>query len=454
MLTPKLQVTLETVRKLIRRGAEPNLIKIFEKLHPADIAHLLNYLNEGERRQIFALIEDPKRAADVLVEADREVRAKILAQMDMERAVKILEEMPSDDLVELIDTLPEPLAEEILQRIGKEDMEDVEELLSYPEETAGRIMNPNYFALPEEITVAEAIKEVQRAADAEMVFYIYVVDERERLVGVVSLRQLLTTSPEKKLKEIMNTEVISVKAHQDQEEVARVVEKYNILAVPVVDEDNRLLGFITVDDVIDVLRDEATEDLLKMGGARKEEFVYIGDIKRIVRFRLPWLVANLLGGLATGYLMWLFKMTLREFLYLVTFIPVIMGMGGNAGLQSSSIIVRGFAIGRVERGNLLRFFSREVKIGLLMGLLCGGIAGGVGALWHGTPAVGIVVWLSMTIAMTVACAMGTLVPAFFREVFHIDPAVASGPFVTTSNDITGILIYLGTATLLMKVLLH
>ncbi|RLA80565.1 MAG: magnesium transporter [Deltaproteobacteria bacterium] len=450
MLTPKLQVTLETLRKLIRRGAEANVERILEKLHPADIAHLFTYLNEGERRYLVNLLRDPARAAEVFRELDPSMAVELLEELPPERVIEVLEEMPADDAAELIERLPSEMAEEVMTGLEREEAEDLEELLSYPEETAGRIMNPNCFSLHEETTVEEAIKAVQQASDMEMVFYIYIVDDRNHLVGVVSLRQLLTSPPGKRLREIMNTEVISVKAHQDQEEVARVVEKYNILAVPVVDEENKLLGFITVDDIIDVLRDEATEDLLKMGGARKEEFVYVGEIRRIVRLRLPWLVANLAGGLLTGYLMWLFKVTLQDFLYLVTFIPVIMGMGGNAGLQSSSIVVRGLALGRVDKGNLLHFWLRELRIGLLMGAICGGVAGAVGALWHGTPEVGLVVWISMTIAMGVACTMGTLMPFFFREVIHIDPAVASGPFVTTSNDITGILIYLGTATVLLK----
>ncbi|RLA91372.1 MAG: magnesium transporter [Deltaproteobacteria bacterium] len=449
-MTPKLQVTLETLRKLVRRGADVNVERILEKLHPADIAHLLSYLNEQERRYVVNLLSDAARAAEVFREVDPSLATALLQDLPPEKVIEILQQMPPDDAAELIDRLPSEMAESVMTGLQKEEAEDLEELLSYPEETAGRIMNPNCFALHEETTVKEAIEAVQKASDVEMVFYIYVVDDRNHLVGVVSLRQLLTSPPHRRLRDIMNPEVISVKAHQDQEEVARVVEKYNVLAVPVVDDENKLLGFITVDDIIDVLRDEATEDLLKMGGARKEEFVYVGEVKKIVKLRLPWLAANLAGGLLTGYLMWLFKLTLRDFLYLVTFVPVIMGMGGNAGLQSSSIVVRGLALGRIERRNLLHFWLKEVKIGLLMGAACGAVAGLVGALWHGIPQVGLVVWLSMTIAMAVACTMGTLMPIFFREVIHIDPAVASGPFVTTSNDITGILIYLGTATVLLK----
>ncbi len=453
MLTPRLQVTLETTKKLLRRQAMGNISKVIEKLHPADIAHILPYFSEAEQRVVFNLIKGPAEAAEVLSEIEWVVEAQLLQSMDTDRTIQILQEMPSDDVAEIVSNLPEELAENILQGMKKEDLEDVEGLLSYPEKTAGRIMNPNYFALQDDTTVREAINAVQKAADAEMVFYIYVVDERNHLVGVVSLRQLLLVPPKKRLQNIMIPEIFSVQTHEDQEEVARVVEKYNILAVPVVDEENKLVGVITVDDVIDILQDEATEDFLKMAGTREEEFVYVDDVLKVSRLRFPWLITNLLGGLLTGYLLWLFKLTIRDVLALVTFIPVITAMGGNAGLQSSTIMIRGFATGRIEYARLTSILFKEVRVGIIMGLVCGAVVGVVGTFWHGNPAIGVVVCVAMIIAMTVACAMGALVPSFFRKV-HIDPAIASGPFVTTANDITGILIYLGTATIFLKYILN
>jgi magnesium transporter len=279
------------------------------------------------------------------------------------------------------------------------------------------------------------------------------LDDRNHLIGVVSLRQLLLVPTNKRLRDIMSTEVFSVQTHEDQEEVARVVEKYNILAVPVVDEENKLVGIITVDDVIDILRDEATEDFLKMAGTREEEFAYVDDVLKVSRLRFPWLITNLLGGLITGYLLWLFEFTIRDVLALITFIPVITAMGGNAGLQSSTIMIRGFATGRIEYARLTSIIFKELRVGIIMGLICGSVVGIVGTLWHGNPIIGIVVCVAMIISMTVACTMGALVPSFFRKI-HIDPAIASGPFVTTANDITGILIYMGIATILLQYILH
>jgi magnesium transporter len=428
---PKSQILLETTRRLIRRQATANLKRIFTKTHPADIAHLFEYLNERERSAIFDLIDDAEKAAEVLSEIDRASGAKLLEGMERPRIAEILQAMSSDDRADFIGELPEELAEEILGLLAKKESEQVEDLLSYEEDTAGRIMTPDFFALTDETSAKEAIEALQKASEAEMVFYVYVIDNREHLVGVISLRQLITVPPTKKLKGIMVTDVISVRTDMDQEEVARVVEKYNILAVPVVDEENKLVGIITVDDIIDVIREEATEDIMRMAGTHEDEFVYRDNVFKVSRFRLPWIMTNLLGGLITGYLLWIFKVTIRDVLALITFIPVITAMGGNVGVQSSSIIVRG---------------------GIIMGTTCGIAVGLVGYFWHGNATIGLVVGVAMVVAMTIAATMGTIAPAFFKKI-KVDPAIASGPFVTTANDITGILVYFGVATLFMKYLI-
>ncbi len=453
MAGPKLQILVETTRRLIRRQATANLKRIMWKTHPADIAHLFEYLNEREQRVLFDLIEDSEKAAEVLSEIDEALIAQLLAGMDKQRITEILQAMSSDDRADFISELPEELAEEILSLMAKKQSEQVEDLLSYQEDTAGRIMTHDFFALADETSAKEAIEALQKASEAEMVFYVYVVDDRGHLVGVISLRQLITVPPTKKVKDIMVTDVISVRTDMDQEEVAKVAEKYNILAVPVVDEENKLVGIITVDDIIDVIREEATEDIMKMAGTREDEFVYRDNVLKVSRFRLPWILTNLLGGLITGYLLWLFKITIRDVLALITFIPVITAMGGNVGVQSSSIMIRGFATGRVDFDSLKRFLFREIRVGMIMGITCGAAVGLVGYLWHGNATVGLVVGVAMFVAMTIASTMGTLAPAFFKKM-KIDPAIASGPFVTTANDITGILVYFGVATLFLKYLIH
>lgn len=441
----KQQLLLDATKRLIRRGAFSNLVKLLAKSHPADIAHLFRYLDLKEQRILFNLIEDAEKSANVLAELDHAIGAQLLEQLDNETITEVLQEMSSDDATDIIGYMPDELADEILNIMHDEDSDEIEQLLQYEEDTAGGIMSTEIFALDEEVTVKEAIEAVQQAGDVEMVFYLYVVNEAGQLVGVLSLRQLLTVSPTKKLSDIMITDVFSVRTDMDQEEVARIVEKYNILAVPVIDEMNSLKGIITVDDIIDVIRQEATEDIYKMAGASEEELLYGNKAFKIARLRLPWLLVNLFGGVATGFLMWRFKVTLKEVIALISFIPVITGMGGNVGGQSATIIVRGFATGRVDFTMLRQVFLKEVRVGMIMGSVCGVTVGLIAWIWHGNPYLGLVVGLAMVVSMVVASSMGVIAPAAFKKL-GIDPAIASMPFVQTANDITGILIYFATAT--------
>ena len=441
----KQQLLLDATRRLIRRGAFPNLAKLLVKSHPADIAHLFRYLDLKDQRILFNLIEDAEKSAYVLAELDHSTGAQLLEQLDKETITEVLQEMSSDDAADIIGNMPQALADEILDIMHDEDSEEIEHLLQYDEDTAGGIMSTEIFSLDEDLTVKDAIEAIQQAGDVEMVFYLYVVNEAGQLVGVLSLRQLLTVLPTKKLSEIMITDVLSVRTDVDQEEVARIVEKYNILAIPVVDEMNSLKGIITVDDIIDVIRQEATEDIYKMAGANEEELLYGYKAFKIARLRLPWLLVNLFGGVATGYLMWLFKVTLKEVIALLVFIPVITGMGGNVGGQSATIMVRGFATGRIDFTMLRQVFFKEVRVGMIMGSVCGFTVGLVAWFWHGNPYLGLVVGLAMVVAMVVAASMGVIAPTAFKRL-GIDPAIASTPFVQTANDITGILIYFATAT--------
>jgi magnesium transporter len=445
----KLQILLDTVKKLIRRGAYPNLTNVVAKTHPADIAHLFRYLDQKEQRVFFNLIEDSETAASVLSELDHGTGAQLLEKIDTETITGILQEMPYDDAVDIIRNMPEEKAEEILQIMEDEHSDEIEELLKYGEDTAGGIMATEIFSLREDMTVKEAVAALQEAKDVEMVFYVYVTDEHNHLVGVLSLRNLLTVPPGTRLRNIMTTDVISVRTDMDQEEVAHLVAKYDILAIPVVDEGNKLMGIITVDDVIDVMRQEATEDMFKMAGASEEELLYGYKSFKIARLRLPWLVTNLFGGVITGYLMWRFKVTLKEVIALISFIPVITGMGGNVGGQSATIVVRGFATGRIDFSTLRQVFYKEVRVGLIMGTVCGTVTGLIAFFWHHNPYLGLVVGLAMVTAMTVAASMGVIATSFFKKI-GIDPAIASSPFVQTANDITGILIYFGTATLFIN----
>lgn len=441
---------VETIRKLLHREAWHNVNKIITKFYPADIAHLMRFLSEEEQHLLFSRITDTEKAAETLSELDISLASEIFIRLSEEQSIRILKAMSDDDKADLLAHLPEDLSHKLLEKLGTEESLEIETLLSYDDDTAGGIMTTEFFALPEDCNTTEAVEAIRKRGDeAETVFYIYVVDQREHLVGIVSLRKLILSQPEVTLRQIMNTNMVKANINTDQEIVAQLVEKYNILAIPVVDDENKLVGIVTVDDVIDVIREEATEDIFRMVGTDATEMVYADNIWLIAKIRLPWLLTNLLGGIATGYLMWLFKATLHQVLALVTFVPVITGMGGNVGTQSSSITVRGLATGRITLENVRRSIWREAKIGITMGIICGLVVGLIALAWHHEAMIGLVVAIAMSASMTIAAAMGALVPTIFQRL-KIDPAIASGPFVTTSNDIIGILVYMGTATISLK----
>jgi magnesium transporter len=332
----------------------------------------------------------------------------------------------------------------------KEGSEEVEGLLHYDDDTAGGIMNPDFIALREDATAREAIESLQKEhLEVEMPFYLYAVDENDKLVGVSSLRQLVVVPPEERLKDFMSTDVFSVETSMDQEEVAKIVARYNILAVPVVDETNRLVGIVTVDDVIDIFREEATEDILKMAGVG-EEFVETQSIIRSTRIRLPWLFASCVGGIIAFFIISHFEGSIKKLAYLAAFIPVIMGMGGNIGTQSSTIVVRGLATGRLNIRDTWAVVFKELAVGFILGAFYGFMIGLVAQFQFSQPMVAVSVGLAVISSMAVAALVGSLVPMGFARI-NVDPAVATGPFVTTAIDIVSVYFYFRIVTTLLGI---
>lgn len=448
------RILIDATQRLLRRGATANIQKILAKTHPVDVASIFPALVSRDQRVLFDLLPDDAARGEVLGELQPDLFTPLLESLGVERSVRVLKEMSADDVADVLGDLPEELANELLEAMAEEDSEEVEDLMRWGEDTAGGIMVPDFFALPEETTAEEAIQALREARDVEMAFYVYVLNDPGQLVGVVSLRQLVTVPPSTRLTNIMQDTVVSVRPEMDQEEVARFVARYNFLAVPVVDEANRLLGIVTVDDIIDVLREEATEDILKMAGAG-QELVESRSVLGSVRVRMPWLIASCIGGLAAALVMRPFLHHLQEFSLLALFIPVVLGMGGNIGTQSATIIVRGLATGVVELRQFREVVGREVLGGLIMGAGYGLVVGGAASLFGlgdngGVVAAsyGLVVGLALAASMTVAAAIGSALPLVFERL-HIDPAVATGPFVTTSVDILGTLTYFVLAILIL-----
>ena len=444
----KSDIVLQSVQRLLRRGAITNLAKMLGRMHPADVAKVINHLSSSkEKREVFELVRGENKRGQVLSELEGQSIQEVLADLLHSDVAWLLKDLGPDDVAYILGFLPEERGKDILALMKTEDSTEVADILKYPKDTAGGIMTTEFFSLSEDATAQEAIRRLQHATDAEMVFYIYVTDKDERLVGVLSLRQLLTVLPATPLKNIMTRDVMSVTVDIDQEEVARQVASYNLLAIPVVEKDGRLAGIITVDDVVDVIREEATEDMLKMAGAIEEDTVSKSSSLGSARLRLPWLFTNLVGSLLSGAILWYFRYTIQEVVAIVSFIPVIAAMGGNVGLQSSTLIIRGLATGLVELTDVWTVFFREVKIGLVMGLACGFILTIVGWGLH-QGFLGVVVGVSLVIAFLVSTSMATIMPIVLKRM-GVDPAVAAGPFVTTANDITGITIYLTLATVFL-----
>jgi magnesium transporter len=446
----RIEVIIESVRRLLRMGATPNLLNLLQKQHPADLAQLFTELGQKERHAAFnTLVEKNGRLAmEALSELEADKGAELLALRPADEIARLTQEIPSDDAAALIDHLPKELSQAVLGLIRPKAGGGVSELLEYDERTAGRLMNPNVFALAEDLSAGEAITALQAARDVEMVFYLYVVDERRHLVGVVSLRRLLLVPPDTPLKRIMTTDVYSVRADTDQEEVARQVASYNLLAIPVVDAENKLAGVITVDDVIDVIKDEATEDVFRLAGVSRDDGVLTPPSDSL-RQRLPWLLVNLATAFLAASVVGLFTDTISRVLVLAAFMPVVAGMGGNAGTQTLAVIVRGLALGELTWSNARQALVKEGLVGIGNGLATGFVGALVAWAFSRDWRVALILMAAMIINMFVAAIAGTLVPLGLRAL-KIDPALASSVFITTVTDMSGFLSFLGLATLFLS----
>ena len=387
-------------------------------------------------------MNENEHTAEFLSELDDSLVKELLSKEPLNRVAEIIQNAPTNDQSGILNALEEETAKSILELLKEEEQEEIAEIMGYPEDSAGSLMNTEVFTLHESITAGDAIKTLQDQEGAEMVFYLYITDDDDRLVGVISLRILTTTPSNTTLKDIMIKNVHSIRPETDQEDVARIVAQYNFLAVPVIDSESHLLGIVTVDDVVDVIREEATEDFLQMAGAGKDREILLKSSWESAKTRLPWLFASWIGGVVAASLIGVFEHMLENIIALAAFIPVILGMGGNIATQSSTIIVRGMATGRVNTGGEVKLILKEIQVGILLGVLYGVLLGVFAHLvfTNAPDNLGLVVGLSICVSMVVAATVGTIIPLILRKL-DIDPAIATGPFVTTSIDILGVLFY-------------
>ncbi len=445
-------VILDTIRRLSRRNAVDHLLKLVNKTHPADLALIFRHLPTEERRNVFNIIAQTPMVGEFLSELDQAIMVDLVEELTPQYMVSIIKEMDADDAADILEALPEEVANEIRKGMEKGDREEVDELLQYDSDTAGGLMSPNFMALDDELSVGDAIKKVQEySEEKEMSFYLYIIHGDEaRLSGVLSLRELLMHPPYRQLKNIMNPRVVAVTTETDRGEVAHVVSKYNFLAVPVVDSAYRLVGIVTVDDIIDVIREEATEEFLQMAGAGKDQEILLKPVLKNALIRAPWLFATWVGGIVNIFIITSFQGELQKVLALAFFIPIIAGMGGNIATQSSTIVVRGIATGRINMKALGRLIFKEMRVGLLLGAVYGILLGVFARFGYvDPPQLGLVVGLSILFSMTLAATVGTFVPLLFRRL-EIDTAIATGPFVTTTIDILGVTVYFFIAKILLS----
>ncbi|MCP5061893.1 MAG: magnesium transporter [Ignavibacteriae bacterium] len=435
---------LDNITTLIESNAEKSLLNIFADLHPADIAEIINHLNVDDATYTFSIL-DTETAVEVVPDVDENLREKILKDIDTETITDIVDELSSDDATDIVSDLSDEVAEHVLENIDKEDADDVKELLKYDEDTAGGIMTSNFVYVNEDALVKDAIKEVRNNADEfDNIFHIYVLKKNDELLGIVELKSLLITPLREEIKTVIEDDLITVTPNIDQEEAANIIEKYDLVALPVVDEQNKMLGRITVDDVIDVIQEEASEDIQKIAGLSEEQ-ESSDSIFRISRIRLPWLLVALLMELVAALVMKGYEDYIREIFIATFFIPVVMAMGGSTGTQAAIVMVRGLSTGDIWINESLKKLSKEFFVALLNGIVLGSILLISVLLIFPRSELELnfafVLSGSLIIIIVIATVVGASIPVLLKK-FNADPAIATGPFVTTTNDILGLFIYL------------
>jgi magnesium transporter len=444
---------IEDMLDLIRSKSDLLLKNIISDLYPADIAHIINKLEFDDGGYLFSLLTI-EEAGKVIVELDDDHREHFLSTLKSEQISDIVEELPTDEATDIVSELSDEKAEEVLDDLNVEDSYELQELLKYDKSSAGGLMQKEVIAVHTHDTVKKAIQAVRREAKEhgeEHLYNVFVVDDQNIVVGWLPVANLILLTPNRKMHKVMNIDLITLKHDIDQEEVARIFKKYNAVSLPVVDHIGRLLGKITVDDIVDVMEEEASEDILRLGGVGEDEHISTPPIIALRR-RLPWLYVNLLTAFLAASVVSLFQHTIEKVVVLAALMPIVAGMGGNAATQTITVMVRGLALGEVTNSNRKKVFWKELQIGLMNGAANGLLTGTVIGIFTGIPMLGVVICLAMITNMFVAGCAGTLVPLVLKWL-KIDPALASAVVVTTFTDVFGFASFLGLATLFITLLM-
>ncbi len=425
------------------------ILENIEELHPVDF---LEALQEYDGNPLDLLQKLPNEyIAMVIDESEIDEKYELLSMFPPKQKQEIVSFMSSDELADMLGTIDEDMQQNILDGMEEEHREEMRELLSFSPETAGGIMATEFISVKENMTIDDTLTFLREISpNAETPYYIYVLDDSDVLKGIVPIRAILTSLPEVILKDVMLENIATIPVNMDQEEVSNIFQKYGYMAMPVVDEDHVMLGVITVDDIMEVLSDEHTEDMYRLAGLDEEEEID-GSVVDSIKSRLPWLLVNLLTAILASATVSLFDATIGRVVALAVFMPLVTGMGGNAGTQTMTLMIRGIALGEISYENKKAILKKEFLVGIFHGIALGGVVAVLGGLWEGNWMFGLVIGVSMFLNMVVAALSGYFVPNVLKKL-NVDPALASGVFVTTMTDVLGFFFFLGFATILISYL--
>lgn len=437
--------------KLLLHGNDEDIQNIMHTVHPADILDLIHTVEDDiDIKLILERLPD-ELIADILEQEDDEEKYPLLQLFDDDKQMHIMEEMSRDELTDLVGELDEEEADAVLENMSEEDRQDIEKLLTYDPETAGGIMSTEFIRIKANDTVEDTLRYLQQNTEEDTTYYLYVVDNEGYLKGVVSLRDIVSSTFDTKIIDITNPKIRSVLYDQDQEEVAHMFEKYGFVMMPVVDENDKILGVISFDDIMYIIQEENTEDIHHLGGVGSEERVDSSWIESS-KSRLPWLLVNLITAILASLVVSIFEGTISQIVALAAVMPIVTGMGGNAGTQTLTIVVRGLSLGELTKENAKEILLKEIITGIVSGIVIGICVSLIALYFENNPVFGLITGLAMLMNMILANISGYFIPVILEK-FKIDPALASGVFVTTVTDVMGFFLFLGFATIALPYIL-
>lgn len=449
-MTPSLKVLKETIKKLINKGNYSALERLLQKTHKGDIVAIFRYFSNSERLKVFEIImkQNLEKASDILYDLDEDLQIEILRGLPEKNAIRILLTFSSGEIAKLIDKLPENIKKGVLNKLEDEERKELEKYISYGENTIVHLISEEYLKINENKTVEDALNLVKASPQEEdiEIIYIYAIDDEDHLTGVVSLKELLVSPLNAQVKDIMVREPIYIRNNASKEEVIQLFKRYDLYLLPVVDEEEKLIGVIYIDDILDAIDEKTTEEVFKLAGSKEDELFYANQVFKIVKLRLPWLLTTVFGELLTAFIISLFDLTIQKAIPIIFFLPLVAAVSGNISSQSAIITAQGFLTGKItdSKREFFRILLRELKIALIIGLIVSFIVGFISFIWLSNHILGVLVGIALFTNIIVAAFLGGFLP-FLLKLLKKDVALATTPLTLTLNDIIGITVYLSIA---------